>query len=407
MLFRNSGMLISLAILGPRGQALTLQQGRSSPQSLREPAPGEFSSRNSESCSTSPLINAFPSQVISKRNDKKLDHARYLARKLPTDLRSSEEFLVLTAQLLEELPRFLASVSKYFNIIVAHFGGVQAAYHEAVQERWDAYAEHWIVQIPEGSYEEIENSFVAQSNDVANMLNTLVMGLGITGSRRSPCGLSSLLGLADLGSLVFEEPAPSTPPSRSRQQVSRSSQLSTGSNVSTPVPNQRFSSPVPDDAHRSGLPGRLDDCTISRTHSSPNRSSVDSDLSVPSFTTATTSTSASLSSSQHRWSAETPPTPRYSTDSLSPRLSSPDHRLLAPQLKQSRRSSEASHFISAYLEEGEDDDEEEQEMPSLYTAEAMSASRSSAFRSGYPVLSFNVSIRSFFPSRSTVINPNS
>lgn len=46
----------------------------------------------------------------------------------PSDKRGSETFVTLSAQLLEELPRFLGQVSRYFNIIIAAFASCQASY---------------------------------------------------------------------------------------------------------------------------------------------------------------------------------------------------------------------------------------------------------------------------------------
>lgn len=117
--------------------------------------------------------------VISKRSDKALDHARYLAKKQPVDKRGSEEFLLLSAQLSEEVPRFLGSVSRYFNIIVSHFASAQAAYHEAVRERWDAYAERWVSQIPPGSPRTVQAAFAAEQQPLALMMQTLATGLGV------------------------------------------------------------------------------------------------------------------------------------------------------------------------------------------------------------------------------------
>lgn len=123
--------------------------------------------------------------MIAKRNDKQFDHARYLKRRDPADKKCSEEFQSLTAQLLEELPRFLGSVSRYFNIVVNHFGGAQAAYNEAVQERWDAYADAWLCQIPAGGPSDIQNSFAQEHMRIDGMMRTLASGLGVSYDRES------------------------------------------------------------------------------------------------------------------------------------------------------------------------------------------------------------------------------
>lgn len=130
---------------------------------------------------TEHLLSLFdnPLRVIGKRNDKRLDHQRFLKTRSPADRRGSEEYQVLSAQLLDELPRFLGSVSRYFNIIVEHFGGAQATYHEAVQERWDAYGSVWLSQIPAGNFEQIEASFSANYKTVDEMMSTLATGLGV------------------------------------------------------------------------------------------------------------------------------------------------------------------------------------------------------------------------------------
>lgn len=155
----------------------------------------DYEIRRSLLVKTEHLLSLFenPRSVIAKRNDKLLDHSRYLAKKLSVDRRGSEEFLVLSAQLSIELPRFLSSVSRYFNIIIAHFATAQATYHEAVQVAWTAYADQWFVQIPAGPYAVIESSFASSHLPVAEMMDTLAAGLGVTPTRTS---LSTLLQAA-------------------------------------------------------------------------------------------------------------------------------------------------------------------------------------------------------------------
>jgi hypothetical protein len=125
---------------------------------------------------TDHLLSLFesPRQFIAKRNDKMLEHSRYLAKKLPADRRGSEEFLDLSSRLLEELPRFLGSVSRYYDIIVGHFGGAQEAYHEAVQERWDAFAEQF-----EQQKQNYRDSFGSQHQSSSEMMSRLAAGLGV------------------------------------------------------------------------------------------------------------------------------------------------------------------------------------------------------------------------------------
>lgn len=147
-----------------------------------------------------------------------LDHSRYLAKKLPTDERGSEEFLLLSSQLLEDLPRFLGAVSRYFNIIVGHFARAQAAYHEAVQDHWLAFAEQWLVQIPAGSYEDIVAALGVAQQPLAHSMETLAGGLGIPASRafRSPCSWPATRGAVLTTAFTFEESTATSPPARQR-----------------------------------------------------------------------------------------------------------------------------------------------------------------------------------------------
>jgi hypothetical protein len=135
---------------------------------------------------TDHLLSLFdnPRQVIAKRNDKLLDHHRYLSKKLPSDRKGSEDFSILSSQLLEELPRFLGSVSRYFNIIVAHFAGTQAAYHEALQERWTEFSQQWLTVSPGGtSGSDIESHHATTHQPVAQIMESLAAGLGIAVAR--------------------------------------------------------------------------------------------------------------------------------------------------------------------------------------------------------------------------------
>lgn len=137
---------------------------------------------------TDHLLSLFdnPRQVIAKRNDKLLDHHRYLQKKLPSDRKGSEDFVILSSQLLEELPRFLGSVSRYFNIIVAHFAGSQAAYHEALQQRWTEFGQQWLVRSPGGTLsEDVAAAHAAAHQPVAQIMESLAAGLGIVVARMS------------------------------------------------------------------------------------------------------------------------------------------------------------------------------------------------------------------------------
>lgn len=150
-------------------------------RSLTLPRPQDHEIRRSLIVKTEHLLSLFdsPLRVIAKRNDKRLDHQRFTKTKNPADRRGSEEYLGLTTSLMDELPRFLGSVSRYFNIVVEHFGGAQAAYHEAVQERWDAYGDAWLHQIPSGNFKQIEASFLEGHKTVDEMMSTLAKGLGV------------------------------------------------------------------------------------------------------------------------------------------------------------------------------------------------------------------------------------
>lgn len=135
---------------------------------------------------TDHLLSLFenPRQVIAKRNDKLLDHHRYLAKKLPSDRKGSEDFLILSTQLLEELPRFLGSVSRYFNIIVAHFAGAQASYHESLQQRWVEYTQQWLTRSPGGTLnDDLESYHATAHQPFVQIMDSLAAGLGIAVAR--------------------------------------------------------------------------------------------------------------------------------------------------------------------------------------------------------------------------------
>lgn len=96
------------------------------------------------------------------------------------DRAGSQEFVILSAQLLEELPRFLGSVSRYFNIIVAHFGKAQTKYQERVQERWNEFAKTYSIRMT--PYEAIESGFLEHRSPAEEMMHNLATQLGV----RSP-----------------------------------------------------------------------------------------------------------------------------------------------------------------------------------------------------------------------------
>ncbi|KAK4055181.1 hypothetical protein OIV83_000461 [Microbotryomycetes sp. JL201] len=394
--------------------------------------------RNSLILKTDHLLSLFdnPARVIAKRNDKQLDHIRYMKRKDPADKRSSEEYQILTAQLLEELPRFLGSVSRYFNIVVNHFGGAQAAYNEAVQERWDAYAEVWLTQIPAGRPDQIQEAFERHHLRIDEMMRTLANGLGISHTPPTPPKTSAQSSAR-----------------HSRHSSSGSAQQSSASPVTTPhsVSSPTFASSgtldsqLPPAAYQASFSNYSLSTSTNGAAARPRprhapRLSVDSDLSTSylsshrssTWTTATASTMASSipempslaldsvksienpalsglgvnqNSSLRRPSYHSKP----SIDSLERRLSfvSELARVAAegerPAAFWRRRSSTASGLISAYIDDDFDEDEaEDDEQPTegrqasrddepgqtLYRAEAMRGTKSDAFRSGYAILSF-------------------
>ncbi|GAA5895147.1 hypothetical protein JCM5296_000894 [Sporobolomyces johnsonii] len=318
---------------------------------------------------TDHLLSLFenPRQVIAKRNDKMLDHHRYLARKLPSDRKGSEDFLVLSAQLLEELPRFLGSVSRYFNIIVGHFAGAQAAYHESVQARWAAFMEQWLVRSPGGSsYEDIQAMHTSQLHPFAQLMDTLAAGLSINVSRETSSPANCKRTSRPLPLASTSSPSSSAP---SRLSLSRGPSGDDRSH-----PNRQSSQSTTTTDYSSDR--QINRGSLSSTH----RSSVTSDSSSPSTGEPTSVQEKSTVTA-------------YDLNSGVPRPRSVDGRAGV---------TEQDKFVSAYsfsfytsVEEGcADEDEEvpENDAP-LYIAEAMNASCSTAYRSGYPILSFAVGDR--------------
>ncbi|CDR39197.1 hypothetical protein NBRC10512_007972 [Rhodotorula toruloides] len=391
----------------------------------------DYEVRHSLILKTDHLLSLFenPRQVIAKRNDKMLDHSRYLAKKLPADRRGSEEFLLLSSQLLEELPRFLGSVSRYFNIIVGHFAGAQAAYHETVQERWVAFAEQWLVQVPDGSYEDIEASFDAAHQPLAQMMETLAAGLGIPASQSTA---SSPLG---------------------HQRFSRVSQASGPASVSSPSRPYASQPTTPDEPRHSKRRSYLSSTTeYSSEHlsrgslGSTYRSSVTSDSSAPSLRPPSADGSGSskttepvtppplpqhyvvvknsegrLSKVMHeplngydrrsmalRYDAPLPPAPGVQPTSSLPSATaarrngsteqSSDSSVARPRETAGRTAQELrERYLSTYsvylpADEGDDEDDFGADGP-LYVAEAVNACRSSGYRSGYPIWSLEVGDR--------------
>ena len=358
---------------------------------------------------TDHLLSLFenPVSIITKRNDKMLDHQRYMAKKLPADKKGSDDFLTLSAQLQEELPRFLGSVSRYFNIIVGHFATAQANYHEAVQESWTAFAEAWMNRAPEGI--DVERQHAEQHQPVAQMMETLAVGLGIvTAQPASPRVRSSIHRKPDAAS-----PRPASRPASQAAQ-----------------PEERRTS--------LGLTGY----TMAPKAQYENRSSVTSDSSTPSFTVSSAGGSSSGApttppmaasgftrskrDSEYRRSDQSLGSPRYDQRALAAKYEQPlpsvpthadDYSSDGSTAGDKQASSvvtfhDSPHFdqlprarpvpgrqsreqimstYSVYVPAEEDFTEDDGGV--LYMAEAMTESRSTAFRSGYPVLSFKVGDR--------------
>ncbi|GAA5955900.1 hypothetical protein JCM8115_004358 [Rhodotorula mucilaginosa] len=343
------------------------------------------------------LLSLFdnPIQVISKRSDKALDHARYLAKKQPVDKRGSEEFLLLSAQLSEELPRFLGSVSRYFNIIVSHFASAQAAYHEAVRERWDAYADRWITQIPRGSPRTVQAAFDAEHQPFAIMMRTLATGLGLSINHTSNgIGPASSPRLT-VGTPQFEHPhsLPYQSHPRRESHFSTASERTTDSDhalssISTPrtsVTSASSHAPNVADAEIS-LAGKSTPEIGLRTPLARGREEGTSSMS--------TSTLDAPASHGHGVVGGCP-VPSTTSDAASLAEFS-SH--LRPQRADGRRDAAAlrSRYLSQYSvvlpsESGSECSDDSVEP--LYVAEAISTSRSTSYRSGFPILSFDAGDR--------------
>lgn len=82
-----------------------------------------------------------PRKVISKRDTKAPDYARYFSlaeAKKPIDrtiLQSAKDFVALHTQLVEELPLFLEGYMRIFDLAMCTFANSQAMYHSKVRDR--------------------------------------------------------------------------------------------------------------------------------------------------------------------------------------------------------------------------------------------------------------------------------
>ncbi|GAA5870179.1 hypothetical protein JCM3774_002613 [Rhodotorula dairenensis] len=313
--------------------------------------------RSSLSVKGQHLLSLFdnPLQVISKRSDKALDHARYLAKKQPVDKRGSEEFLLLSAQLSEEVPRFLGSVSRYFNIIVSHFASAQAAYHEAVRKRWDAYADRWLTQIPRGSPRTVQAAFEAEHQPIVLMMRTLATGLGVH------LDSSERTADSDRATSAISTPRTSVTSTSSRRPSGR------------------------DEAFRicaaSSAEGYHTDAAWQVNE--PHETSPTPKPALPAPPSSERSVAGARTNSSD-------------FDDVNRMSDFASH--LRPQRAGARQDAASlrSRYLSQYSvvlpsesgSEGSDDS-----VVPLYVAEAVSASRSSSFRSGFPILSFDAGDR--------------
>ncbi|SCV70067.1 BQ2448_1461 [Microbotryum intermedium] len=222
------------------------------------------------------LLSLFesPRQFIQKRNDKMLDHSRYLAKKLPADRRESDEFLELSARLLEELPRFLASVSKYYDIIIGHFSGAQEAYQEEVQERWDVFAERFRLRDEQG--------MMGNQQILANeLMHRLAVGLGLSVPSLVPRPGSTS---GKFGKRHLRHATSSSGNSTSLVSIRRQSIIASG--VPRPTSNMLISN---SGGGANNIRSRLQEYqfTAGSQNEPPviaNRSSITSEASTPSFT---------------------------------------------------------------------------------------------------------------------------
>ncbi|KAK4048236.1 hypothetical protein OIV83_004941 [Microbotryomycetes sp. JL201] len=237
----------------------------------------DYEIRKSLLLKTDHLLSLFesPRQFIAKRNDKMLDHSRYLAKKLSADRRGSEEFLDLSNRLLEELPRFLNSVSRYYDIIAGHFAGAQEAYQEAVQERWQAFADEYL---PANNCTEVTSS---QQQAVMDMMHRLAIGLGTA----SNC--TSLRHFVIDPKLNSRSTAAISVPILTRRRQSQATQTNkadTSRRASlNGAPTNRPSSIM-------SVKGR----SLNRVSMTTNRSSINSDSSTPSFGISSNSGASSI-----------------------------------------------------------------------------------------------------------------
>lgn len=106
----------------------------------------------------SSLLESFtnPRKVISRRNSKEGDYARFLALKERQRLSVGErpllesvrDFTALHAQLVEELPLFLEGFSRILDFAMVALAKAQSRYHAQVRDRLHRFSVNWIAPPP-------------------------------------------------------------------------------------------------------------------------------------------------------------------------------------------------------------------------------------------------------------------
>ncbi|KDE03899.1 hypothetical protein MVLG_05653 [Microbotryum lychnidis-dioicae p1A1 Lamole] len=230
------------------------------------------------------LLSLFesPRQFIQKRNDKMLAHSRYIAKKLPADRRGSDEFLDLSARLLEELPRFLASVSKYYDIILGHFSGAQEAYKVEVQELWDFFAERFRLRDEQG--------MMGSQQVLANeLMHRLAVGLGVSAPLLVPAPGSTS---GEIGKRHLRH---ATNGSRNSMSSTGSTSIRRQSIIASGVPRPASTVSISNSGGgANNIQFRLQEYQFSARSQNEapvivNRNSITSDASTPSFTVSSKS----------------------------------------------------------------------------------------------------------------------
>ncbi|KAH8930473.1 hypothetical protein BT69DRAFT_680521 [Atractiella rhizophila] len=144
------------------------------------------------------LLNCFdnPRSVIDKRNRKLLDHSRYLQLKTKSDknideqlVQDSKTYEALTAQLMDELPRFFGCVAKYFDAILQIFAAAQAVFFRESMQDLAAFAAHHCTILPKG-LDVVEDHRTAHS-PIEQAVMTLAESLILNSHRFRSASLST------------------------------------------------------------------------------------------------------------------------------------------------------------------------------------------------------------------------